>query len=108
VFQNEIKQGSPELIDIFDREVIGANDTSAAVGYAPLTDAEQMVLKVERYLNSAYPESGEDIKVMGYRRDRELILTVAMAFVDRFVESQKTYFRSQGRDSRCGHGLRQR
>lgn len=70
VFQNEIKQGSPELTDIFDREVIGANDTSAAMGYAPLTDTEQMVLKVERYLNSsefkdAYPESGEDIKVMG-------------------------------------------
>jgi S-adenosylmethionine synthetase len=97
VFQNEIKQGSPELTDIFDREVIGANDTSAAMGYAPLTDTEQMVLKVERYLNSsefkdAYPESGEDIKVMGYRRDRELVLTVAMAFVDRFVESQKAYF----------------
>jgi S-adenosylmethionine synthetase len=97
LFQNEIKEGSPELTDIFDREVIGANDTSAAVGYAPLTDTEQMVLSVERYLNSrefkeAYPESGEDIKVMGYRRDRELILTVAMAFVDRFVESQAGYF----------------
>ena len=97
VFQNEIKEGSAELIDIFDRKVIGANDTSAAVGYAPLTDTEQVVLMVERYLNSpefktAYPESGEDIKVMGYRRDRELILTVAIAFVDRFVESQRGYF----------------
>jgi S-adenosylmethionine synthetase len=97
VFQNEIKQGSPELTDIFDRQVIGANDTSAAVGYAPLTDTEQIVLTVERYLNSpefkdAYPESGEDIKVMGYRRDRELILTVAMAFVDRFVQSEQAYF----------------
>ncbi len=97
VYQNEIKEGSPELTDIFDREVIGANDTSAAVGYAPLTKTETMVLAVERYLNSpefkeAFPESGEDIKVMGYRRDRELILTVAMAFVDRFVESEKGYF----------------
>ncbi|HEM61098.1 MAG TPA: methionine adenosyltransferase, partial [Chloroflexi bacterium] len=96
-FQNEIKEGSPELTDIFDREVIGANDTSAAVGYAPLTDTEQTVLMVERYLNSpefkaAYPQAGEDIKVMGYRRDRELILTVAIAFVDRFVESQEAYF----------------
>jgi S-adenosylmethionine synthetase len=96
-YQNEIKQGSPELTDIFDREVIGANDTSAAVGYAPLTETERMVLHVERYLNSsefkeAFPESGEDIKVMGYRHDRELILTVAMAFVDRFVESEKGYF----------------
>jgi S-adenosylmethionine synthetase len=96
-YQNEIKEGSPELTDIFDREVIGANDTSAAVGYAPLTETERTVLGVERYLNSpefkeAFPESGEDIKVMGYRRDRELVLTVAMAFVDRFVQSEKAYF----------------
>ncbi len=97
VCQNEIKEGSPELTDIFDREVIGANDTSAAVGYAPLTETERMVLALERHLNSVefketFPVAGEDIKVMGYRRDRELILTVAMAFVDRFVESEKGYF----------------
>jgi S-adenosylmethionine synthetase len=97
VYQNEIKKGSPELTDIFDREVIGANDTSAAVGYAPLTETERIVLNVERYLNSAefkeaYPESGEDIKVMGYRRNRELILTIAIAFVDRFVGNLEAYF----------------
>ncbi len=97
IFQNEIKPGSPELTDIFDREVIGANDTSAAVGYAPLTETEQMVLATERYLNSAefkksYPEVGEDIKVMGMRRFRDLTLTIAIAFVDRFVPSEKAYF----------------
>ncbi len=97
IFQNEIKPGSPELTDIFEREVVGANDTSAAVGYAPLTETERMVLALERHLNSVefketFPVAGEDIKVMGYRRDRELILTVAMAFVDRFVESEKGYF----------------
>ncbi|NIN66416.1 MAG: methionine adenosyltransferase [Anaerolineae bacterium] len=100
VYQNEIKEGSPELTDIFDREVIGANDTSAAVGYAPLTETERIVLSVERYLNSAefkeaYPESGEDIKVMGYRRNRELILTIAIAFVDRFVGNLEAYFLSK-------------
>lgn len=97
IYQNEIKEGSLELTGIFEREQIGANDTSAAVGYAPLTETERMVLNLERYLNSdafkeAFPESGEDIKVMGYRRDRELVLTVAMAFVDRFVDSPQTYF----------------
>ncbi len=96
-FQNEIKPGSPELTDIFERSVIGANDTSAAVGYAPLTDTERTVLMTERYLNSPgfkarYPEAGEDIKVMGYRRGRDLTLTVAVAFVDRFVESEAHYF----------------
>jgi len=97
VFQNELREGSPELTDIFAREVIGANDTSAAVGYAPLTETERLVFATERYLNSTefkqhYPEAGEDVKVMGYRRDRDLILTVALAFVDRFVSDTRTYF----------------
>jgi S-adenosylmethionine synthetase len=97
IFQNEIKPGSPELTDIFDRKEIGANDTSAAVGYAPFTDTERIVLATERYINSPefkqiYPEAGEDIKVMGMRRKRHVTLTVAMAFVDRFVKSEKGYF----------------
>jgi S-adenosylmethionine synthetase len=97
VFQNEIKPGSPELMDIFEREVVGANDTSAAVGYAPLTETERLVLAAERRLNdpafkAEYPEAGEDVKVMGVRRGRELVLTVALAFVDRFIPDEKTYF----------------
>jgi S-adenosylmethionine synthetase len=101
VFQNEIKPGSPELTDIFERDVVGANDTSAGVGYAPLSETEEIVLAVERHLNStafkaAHPEAGEDIKVMGYRFGRELTLTVALAFVDRFVPDEATYFASKG------------
>ncbi|MGD2216647.1 MAG: methionine adenosyltransferase [Gemmatimonadales bacterium] len=97
VFQNEIKPGSPELTDIFEREVVGANDTSAGVGYAPLSQTEQLVLAVEKHLNStafkaAHPEAGEDIKVMGYRFGRYLTLTVALAFVDRFIPDQESYF----------------
>jgi S-adenosylmethionine synthetase len=98
VFQNELKEGSPELTDIFDREVIGANDTSAAVGYAPLTETERLVLAAEQWLNSPdfqrrFPEAGEDIKVMGVRRDRDLTLTVALAFVDRSVPDARSYFK---------------
>jgi len=97
VFQNEIKAGSPELTDIFEREVVGANDTSAAVGYAPYTETERLVIATERYINSPgfkarFPEAGEDIKVMGFRRNHDLTLTVAMAMVDRFVESAQSYF----------------
>ncbi len=96
-FQNEIKAGSPELTDIFERAVIGANDTSAGVGYAPLTRTEQIVLATERYINSPefktrFPEAGEDVKVMGYRQHQSLVLTVAIAFVDRFVRSEAAYF----------------
>jgi len=101
VFENQIKPGSPELMDIFEREEVGANDTSAGVGYAPLSEMEKLVLDVERYLNStafkaAHPEAGEDIKVMGYRFGRDVTLTVALAFVDRFIADEATYFERKG------------
>src|SRR5688572_20361187 len=97
VYQNEIQPGSPELVDIFARTQLAANDTSAAVGYAPLTETEQLVLEAEHYLNSPgfkerFPEVGEDIKVMAFRLDRGLSLTVAAAFIDRFVPDARTYF----------------
>jgi len=97
VFQNEIKPGSPELTDIFSREIMGANDTSAGVGYAPLSETERLVLAAEKFLNApsfknSFPEAGEDIKVMGYRLRKTLTLTVAMAFVDRFIQNSRMYF----------------
>jgi S-adenosylmethionine synthetase len=97
VYQNEIQTGSPELVDIFARAELTANDTSAAVGYAPLTETERLVLEAEQYLNSPgfkqrFPEVGEDIKVMAFRCDRSLFLTVAAAFVDRFIPDARRYF----------------
>ncbi len=103
-YQVELKPGSTGLTDIFRRKgkVLGANDTSAAVGYAPLTRTEKTVLKTEQYLNSKgfkqrFPESGEDIKVMGFRNNNDLFLTVAMAFVDRFVPSEDEYFEKKAK-----------
>ncbi len=98
-YQVELKQGSVGLIDIFKRsgEVLGANDTSAAVGYAPMTETEKIVKKTEKFLNSKefkkhFPESGEDIKVMGCRNNSHLQLTISMAFVDRYISSEEEYF----------------
>ena len=98
-YQVELKPGSPELVDIFKRRtgVLGANDTSAAVGYAPMTRTEKIVLELEQYINSQdfkrkFPESGEDVKVMGLRKNNELNLTVAMPLVDRYVENEREYF----------------
>lgn len=102
VYQSEIKPGSMALADIFDRkgEYLGANDTSAAVGYAPFTPTEMMILELEKHLNSrafkkSYPESGEDIKLMGLRKKDHLNITVAMAMVDRFIEDEDDYFKKQ-------------
>ncbi len=101
-YQVELKPGSPELVDIFKRKgkVLEANDTSAAVGYAPMSRTEKIVLKTERYVNSKdfkrkFPETGEDVKVMAFRKNNDLRLTISMAFVDRFIENEKAYFRKK-------------
>ena len=98
-YQVEIQPGSQALTDIFRRggKILEANDTSAAVGWAPLTKTEKMVLSLEKYLNSKdfkrrFPETGEDVKVMGFRRHRDLNLTISMAFVDRFISDEEQYF----------------
>jgi len=102
-YQVELKPGHPELVDIFRRKkgkLLGANDTSAAVGYAPMTRTEKTVLKTEQYVNSSkfkkkFPESGEDVKVMGLRKNNDLRLTISMAFVDKYVKSENDYFRKK-------------
>ncbi|HEX7576356.1 MAG TPA: methionine adenosyltransferase [Candidatus Methanoperedens sp.] len=98
-YQVELARGSAELTDIFKRKdsILGANDTSAAVGYAPMTPTETLVLDTERYLNSPdfkkrFPESGEDIKVMGLRERNNIILTIADPLIDRFIGSENEYF----------------
>ncbi len=99
VYRVALAPGSEELTDIFLRsgQVAGANDTSAAVGYYPLSPTETTVLQLEKYLNSPefkkrFPETGEDIKVMGLRRGKDLDLTVAMPMISRYVESEADYF----------------
>ena len=99
-YQVELAKGSEALQDIFKRkgQFLGANDTSAAVGYAPLTETERLVLITERYINSPsfkkeFPETGEDVKIMASREDGSLDLTIALAFVDRFIESENQYFK---------------
>ncbi|HEX8948409.1 MAG TPA: methionine adenosyltransferase, partial [Dissulfurispiraceae bacterium] len=53
-YRTVLAPGSEELADIFRRpgEMRVANDTSAAVGYYPLSCTEMVVLELERYLNS--------------------------------------------------------
>jgi S-adenosylmethionine synthetase len=94
-----LAHGSEELTDIFMRpgKVRPANDTSAAVGYYPLSVTEETVLQMEQYLNSKkfkdrFPETGEDIKVMGLRQGDTLDVTVAMPLLANYIGSEKEYF----------------
>jgi S-adenosylmethionine synthetase len=98
-YKSVLAPGSEELTDIFHRrgKVKSSNDTSAAVGYYPLSPTEKVVLDLERYLNSKefkekYPETGEDVKIMGLRRKDILDLTIAMPLIAIYIRSEKEYF----------------
>ncbi|MBR9677703.1 MAG: methionine adenosyltransferase [Nanoarchaeota archaeon] len=97
-YQVETKSGSSDLKDLYHRrdEIMGANDTSIGLGFAPLTEAENLTLKLEKWLNHPefkrkHPCSGEDIKVMTLREKDFLTITVAMAMVDKFIDSVQDY-----------------
>jgi S-adenosylmethionine synthetase len=98
-----MKPGSPELARGYAGKVV-SNDTSAAVGYAPMTETERMVLEAERFTNSesfktSFPETGEDVKVMGVRTGRTLQVTLAMPLLDRFLSDERDYFERKERVS---------
>lgn len=109
-FQMELRPSSPELAGIFRRQggPLPANDTSALVGYAPLSPTERLVLETERYLNSRafkqlFPETGEDVKVMGIRVGDQLNLTVAMPLLEERVEGEAAYFRRKAQVEEALH-----
>ncbi|MDH5392478.1 MAG: methionine adenosyltransferase [Gammaproteobacteria bacterium] len=95
-----IRPGSADLVELYLRQqktgIALANDTSCGVGYAPLSELERMVLQIEKHLNSAaiklaHPEIGEDIKVMGVRKHNSIDLTIACAFIDKFITDKNDY-----------------
>ncbi|NAZ23300.1 MAG: S-adenosylmethionine synthase, partial [Thermocrinis sp.] len=98
----KLKPGSKDLVELFERfqkkgEVPLANDTSFGVGFAPFDDLERAVFETERFLNSSeikkeHPEIGEDIKVMGVRFGEKIRLTVALAFVSKYIKNEDEYF----------------
>ena len=95
-----IRPGSNDLVELYLRQektgIALANDTSCGVGYAPFSELERIVLQVEQTLNAgetkqAHPEIGEDIKVMAVRDHDTIELTIACAFIDRFIADSDDY-----------------
>ena len=94
ILDAKIGMGSSDLRDVFGRKVPSANDTSFGVGYAPLSETENIVYNTEREMMrmmKEYPAIGEDIKVMGMRHGDAINLTIACAMVDRHVSNLKEY-----------------
>ncbi len=93
-----IKQGSVDLVKNFEagNDIPLANDTSFGVGFYPYTETEQLVLEVEKYLNSEkgkreFPETGEDVKVMAVRNEDKIRLTIAVAMISKLIKNEKEY-----------------
>ncbi len=95
-----IRPGSVDLVDIYMRQLKAglplSNDTSFGVGFAPFDELENVVYHVERRLNDkefkkVHPEVGEDVKVMGVRVGEKIKITIACAFVDKFVRDIDDY-----------------
>ncbi len=89
IIEPKIRQGSIDLRSLFSKEIL-ANDTSFGIGYAPLSKLERAVLNLEKYLNSPsfkkeHPELGSDIKVMGLRIKDKIRITVAGAFISKYI-----------------------
>lgn len=90
--------GSEELRRLFQAgTAIASNDTCGACGYAPLSPTEELVLNVEHFLNgtefkTAFPDSGQDVKVLAARRDDCVALTVAMPLRCEAIASEHAYF----------------
>jgi len=98
VVECKIGHGSGDLRDVFARKGKAplSNDTSFGVGFAPFSETETIVMKVENLLNSRgfkkkLPAVGEDIKVMGMRDEDHITLTVAVAMVDKYVKDLDSY-----------------
>lgn len=93
-----IRQGSFDLIKNYEdsEDMPFSNDTSFGVSFAPLSQTEKLVMMTERYLNSKrikkeLPEIGEDIKVMGLRKNNHIDLTIAGPLISSLTKDMNHY-----------------
>ncbi|UCD92258.1 MAG: methionine adenosyltransferase [Methanobacteriota archaeon] len=90
-----IGQGSVDLRGLYETKKLLANDTSFGVSFAPLSETEKITYETERHINGPLkeelPEVGQDVKVMSWRNEDKLNLTVASAMVDRLIPDVDHY-----------------
>ncbi len=96
-----IRPGSIDLTGVFEQEACHdsiplANDTSFGVGFAPFSNCERITYETEKLLNSLEfkkkcPASGEDIKVMSHRVDKDINITICNAMVSKYIHDKSEY-----------------
>ena len=72
------------------------NDTSTTVSYYPMSKLETVVLNIEQLLNSENykkekPWVGNDIKVMGIRKERKIEITSCVPLISKYVKNLGDY-----------------
>jgi len=92
----EVKEGATNLKEVFKKKV--SNDTSFGASHYPYSETEELVLKASKLLESdkfrkVFNYIGRDIKIMACRIHEDIELTIAAAFIDRFVKSMEDYKR---------------
>jgi len=98
IIDYKIRQSSPDLKAVVEasKSIPLSNDTSFGVGFYPLTKLENLVMQIERLVNSRrfkekIPESGEDCKVMGLRVGDKYYITVADGIVSHLTPDRDHY-----------------
>jgi len=91
-----VQDGAQNLKQGFDWKVEVANDSSISVGYYPFTKLEKLTKDVAELLVSdsfrkKFLGVGYDVKVMGVRIGDDISLTVAMAFISKYVKDMMHY-----------------
>ena len=72
------------------------NDTSTTVSYYPMSELEKTVLDIEMTLNSKiykekYPWTGNDIKVMGIRKNNSVEITSCVPLISKYIKDLNDY-----------------
>jgi S-adenosylmethionine synthetase len=85
-------RGAEELQYVVDH--VTANDTSFGVSHWPRSGLEHTVYETAQFINYELLDQfpvGEDVKVMGMRRESEMTLTVAMPFIATQIRDASQY-----------------
>ncbi len=98
--RSKIHRGSADLVELFNRfgkgEIPLANDTSFGAGFYPTTLMEDTIINIEEILNSPsakkkFPFIGEDIKVMGVKKQSKNYFTISVAIIDKYIVDLNDY-----------------
>ena len=98
IIETAIKPGAANLTSVPLKHV--ANDTSFGVSHYPYTHLELLVLSVKKELDLLRRKEksiGYDIKIMGHRVQKKIMLTVAIAFIGKHIADMRDYIATKER-----------